>query len=273
MKSKHFRYEYRFAGQVDIGKSRKSNQDEVILSPERGFFAVSDGMGGLEQGGKASEYVKKALPVTIGTGEYKFSQLNAEEVSDFLRNTVRLISDRLYEQGNAWGHIRFGATLAGVLLHDDKAIFVCLGDSRGYLLPKYKKNPVQISEDMNIAGYLVRNGEMTKEQAKNDYRSSRLTAFVGMPEPATPETYIVDVKPGDRILLCSDGLYGMVDERKMARIMRSSGNPETVCGKLIDEANKNGGRDNISAAYIYISARDAPASVGGGQQTSLASEI
>ena len=249
MKSKHFRYEYRFAGQVDIGKSRKSNQDEVIVSPERGFFAVSDGMGGLEQGGKASEYVKKALPVTIGgTGEYKFSQLNAEEVSDFLRNTVRLISDRLYEQGNAWGHIRFGATLAGVLLHDDKAIFVCLGDSRGYLLPKYKKNPVQISEDMNIAGYLVRNGEMTKEQAKNDYRSSRLTAFVGMPEPATPETYIVDVKPGDRILLCSDGLYGMVDERKMARIMRSSGNPETVCGKLI-------------------------ASVGGGQQTSLASEI
>ena len=114
---------------------------------------------------------------------------------------------------------------------------------------------------------------MTKEQAKNDYRSSRLTAFVGMPEPATPETYIVDVKPGDRILLCSDGLYGMVDERKMARIMRSSGNPETVCGKLIDEANKNGGRDNISAAYIYISASDAPASVGGGQQTSLASEI
>ena len=126
MKSKHFRYEYRFAGQVDIGKSRKSNQDEVILSPERGFFAVSDGMGGLEQGGKASEYVKKALPVTLETGEYKFSQLNAEEVSVFLRDTVRLISDRLYEQGNAWGRIRFGATLAGVLLYDDKAIFVCL---------------------------------------------------------------------------------------------------------------------------------------------------
>ena len=53
MKSKHFKYEYLFAGQVDIGKSRKSNQDEVILSPERGFFAVSDDMGGLEQGGKA----------------------------------------------------------------------------------------------------------------------------------------------------------------------------------------------------------------------------
>ena len=95
MKSKHFKYEYLFAGQVDIGKSRKSNQDEVILSPERGFFAVSDGMGGLEQGGKASEYVKKALPVTLETGEYKFSQLNAEEVSVFLRDTVRLISDRL----------------------------------------------------------------------------------------------------------------------------------------------------------------------------------
>ncbi len=250
--NRHFNFTYRYAGLVDIGKCRESNQDEVILSPATGFFAVSDGMGGLEQGGKASEYVRKAMPITIEAGDHDRSSIGAEDMADYLTDVVRLVSDRLYDQGNTGWSIRYGATLAGVLLHRDKAIFVCLGDSRGYLLPKYKKQLRQITNDMNVAGYLVRNGEMTKEQAKNDYRSSQLTAFVGMPKPATPETFIVDVKPGDRILLCSDGLYGMAEESTIARIMRSSENPEVVCKRLIREANANGGRDNISAAYIRI---------------------
>lgn len=252
MKTTHFKYEFISSGLVDIGTQRESNQDEIILLPELGFFAVSDGMGGLEQGGKTSEYVKKALPITLEMRKHQISQMDPKQAAGFLKDTICMISDRLHDQGNSTGYIRFGATLVEVMLHEDKAVFVCLGDSRAYLLPKYKKYPVQVTEDMNIAGYLVRNGEMTKEQAKNDYRSSRLTAFVGMPKPATPETYIVDIKPGDRILLCSDGLYGMIEEREMAKTMRSSGNPEKVCKRLIDAANFNGGKDNISAVYIYV---------------------
>ena len=73
-----------------------------------------------------------------------------------------------------------------------------------------------------------------------------------MPSPATPEAYIVDVKPGDRLLLCSDGLYGMVPERELAQLMRSSKSPDKVCRRMIERANQNGGRDNISAVYIRI---------------------
>ena len=93
---------------------------------------------------------------------------------------------------------------------------------------------------------------MTKEEAAHSPLSSKLTAFVGMTAPATPEIFVTQVRPGDRILLCSDGLYGMVPEREIARILRSSRSPERVCGRLINKANENGGRDNISAVYIKI---------------------
>jgi len=73
-----------------------------------------------------------------------------------------------------------------------------------------------------------------------------------MKPPAEPEAFTVEIRPGDRILLCSDGLYGMVGERELARLMRASQNPKRVCHKLVDAANDNGGRDNISSVYIRI---------------------
>ena len=252
MKTRLFEFDYTYAGLTDVGKKRSDNQDEAVIAPDMGFFGVSDGMGGLEMGGLASSYVKEALPTLVGNGIPVFTGLNEKQVAKTLEGYVQTMSDQLFSQGNTYSYFRFGATFVGVLLFENKAIFVNLGDSRAYLLPKYKKNPVQITEDMNIAALLVKNGEMTKEQAAKSLASSRLTSFVGMPAPAMPDSFIVDVKPGDRIILCSDGLYGMVPEREMARLMRSSRSPKKVCEGLIASANKHGGRDNISAVYIYI---------------------
>lgn len=253
MRSDTFDFSYRYAALTDIGRQRESNQDEVILCPEFNFFAVSDGMGGLKHGGETSAYVKEAMPQLL---EVYYSENLRHEDADTaaagLLDSVKLLSDQLFLKANHPNYFQYGATLVGVFLHGNKAIFVCLGDSRGYQVPKFKKTPIQVTADMNVAGILVRNGEMTKEEAAGSEASSRLTAFVGMPSPATPETYIVDVKPGDRLLLCSDGLYGMIPEWEMARLMRSSKNPDKVCRRLIDCANQNGGRDNISAVYIKI---------------------
>jgi protein phosphatase len=93
---------------------------------------------------------------------------------------------------------------------------------------------------------------MTKEEALGKPESSRLTAFVGMTAPASPAVYVTKIRPGDRILLCSDGLYSMVSEREIVRIMRSSRSPTRICQRLINKANDNGGRDNISVAYVKI---------------------
>ena len=253
MRTAAFDYSYHYGALTDIGKKRNSNQDEVILCPEFNFFAVSDGMGGLRYGGETADYVKKAMPVLL---EACYSEdlwrAGADFAAEKLLNSVKLLSDQLFLQANQPNYFQYGATLTGVFLLGGKAIFVSLGDSRGYKLPRHKRNPVQITEDMNMAGILVRNGEMTKKEAVESEASSRLTAFVGMPSPATPEAYIVDVKPGDRLLLCSDGLYGMVPERELAQLMRSSKSPDKVCRRMIERANQNGGRDNISAVYIRI---------------------
>lgn len=254
MRSPMFELEYAAAGLVDIGKKRSSNQDEIILLPEQGFFAVSDGMGGLANGAEASKYVQDALPILIAVALEDYQKSPESDFAEYLlRSAAEMLSDQLFEKVNTAEWIRFGATLAGVWMLGNKAYFVCLGDSRGYLLPKYKKTLVQITEDMNIAGLLVRNGELSKEEARNHPGSSRLTAFVGMPAPATPEVYITEVKPGDRILLCSDGLYGLVEERELAKLMRSSRSTNRVCRRLIDRANENGGTDNISVVYIKVS--------------------
>ena len=252
-KLEQFDYAFRAAGLKDIGRLRDSNQDEVVLCPEIGFFAVSDGMGGLSGGALASEFVGKSMPDLMHIGANEFSEHKSiEEAAKAFRDTVRMMSDNLFEAGNAEKRFTYGATFSGVWLLGNKAIFVNLGDSRGYLLSRYKKQPIQITEDQNIAGILVRQGELTREAAKNHPASSRLTAFVGMKPPAEPEAFTVEVSPGDRILLCSDGLYGMMEERELARLMRASRSPELVCRRLIDRANENGGRDNISAAYIRI---------------------
>lgn len=254
MKTDYFNYEYRAAGLVDIGKRRQSSQDEIFLDPDAGLFGVSDGMGGLENGGAASAFVKKGLPVLLKDHQRKWKEapVTPEQAGRQLEECVRAISDHLFKSGNTERYFRFGATVAGVMLYENKAIFACLGDSRGYVLRKFKRKPEQITEDMNLAGIMVKAGEMTKEEALNSPLSSRLTAFVGMEAPATPEVFITEVRPGDRILLCSDGLYGMVPERDIARILRSSRNPDRVCRRLIGKANENGGRDNISAVYIRI---------------------
>jgi len=248
-----FKYRFKSAGLVDMGKKRSSNQDEIICCPELGFFAVSDGMGGLTDGGKTSEMIKKVMPYMIAqTATELKTKLSPDFAAELLEEQVRLISDSIYDTANKDGHIGFGATFSGLWLVDEYAVFINLGDSRGYFLSRYKKNIKQITRDHNVAAIMVEQGELTKEEAKNHPSSSRLTAFVGMPSPAAPEVFTEKVIPGDRLLLCSDGLHGMVEDERLPRILRSSKSPDKVCKRLIDEANAAGGRDNISAVYVKI---------------------
>jgi len=249
---------------VDIGKERSSNQDEVIVCPKAGFFAVSDGMGGLPDGGKASQIIKKTLPGRIKTASETLRENPLpEDAAKLLKEQIEGINDMVFfsgllkNQSQNKGKIvingtpESGATLSGVWLTGDHAVFVNLGDSRGYLLPRNRRKIRQITQDHNVAAKLVKNGCLTKKEALSHRTSCMLTRFVGN-MPAEPDIFIRKVSPGDKILLCSDGLYGMVNEEMLPTIMRSSDNPEHVCEQLVEEANTNGGRDNISVVYIEV---------------------
>ena len=253
MKSELFDNEFSVQYALDVGVLRSSNQDQVILCPEIGFFAVSDGMGGLAQGGKTSEIIAEVLPDIINeiSEELCDKKADVKKYGRVLCERVGFVSDNIFDIVNTQ-EIGFGATLSCVWLIGDSAVYVNLGDSRGYLLPRCKRKIRQITEDHNISGELLRLGEITKEEMQGHPASSRLTRFMGMPAPAYPDLFIEQVASGDRILLCSDGLSGMLNDDQIVKGLRCSKSPRIVCDKLIGSACNAGGHDNISLVYIKV---------------------
>ena len=250
-----FKYSFLAASGLDIGRSRKSNQDEVLFCPEIGFFGVSDGMGGMPKGGETSRRIKKELPLMVKkiTEDFRGGNANVvHELAEALKDLIITYNDRLFGELNIGGKYLCGATLSCVMLAGSTAIFINLGDSRGFILNNLDHSLRQITEDHNVAAELVRIGALTREQAKNHYSSSQLVQYMGMDPPAKPDCFMEEISPGDSILLCSDGLYGMLSDAELAILLRSSNDPNTVCKRLVDAANKAGGRDNISAVYITI---------------------
>ena len=246
-------YDLRYAGLVDMGRTRTSNQDEVILCPEQGFFAVSDGMGGLRDGGKTSAMIKQVLPEMIREAQAEWSARGTPEFAqELLKNSAALLSDSIYEAGNEGRSIEYGATLCGVWLVGRQAVVVNIGDSRAYWYQRRLNTFSQITKDHNIAALLVESGDLTREEAKHHHTSSRITRFMGMPRPALPDTFLLEPDAGDCLLFCSDGLHGMLEDEQIKSILQKYGDAEAACRALIDAANEAGGQDNISAVVVRL---------------------
>ena len=248
-----FDYEYSVGSLVDIGKKRKSNQDEEIICPKAGFFAVSDGMGGVSNGGDTSQLIRKVMPDIMEGALGKLSTDSSPEFAgELLKKQICIISDTIFDTANRCGRNNYGATLSSVWLIGRYAIFVNIGDSRGYLLLQDEEKIRTVTVDHNVVALLVQRGEITKEEARFHPLSYKLTRFVGMVKPALPDIFIHEVRPGDNILLCSDGLHGMINDSDLPSILRSETNPTHVCQQLVEKANANGGNDNIAVVYLKI---------------------
>jgi len=249
-----FNYNFKFTSGVDIGVRRDSNQDIIICCPENGFFAVSDGMGGLAGGSETSEMIAKTLPLLISEA-YKELIRNplAEYAAELLYEQVRLISDIIFDTLNESNcKAAYGATLCAVWFIGDYAVLINIGDSRCYLLSNRKGRIKQITNDHNVAAALVENGELTIKEARNHKSSHSLTRFVGMEKPAQPDIFIQKINDGDKLLLCSDGLYGMIEDVTLSKLMCSSDSGNVIIEHMINAANLAGGYDNISAIYIEM---------------------
>jgi protein phosphatase len=247
-------YQYRADCLTDIGKKRTSNQDVILEAPEYGFYAVSDGMGGLVHGGETSAMIKERLPLRIARifAEAK-ERLTPENATAALTEQVCLLNEEIFSLGRADNVRDFGATLTGVWFIGRHAVFINIGDSRGYIFREGGLR--QITKDHTLAAYLVASGELTPEEAFGHSSNNRLMRYMGMNPPAKPETFIEEISPGCGILLCSDGLYGMITDEEIARILQEHG--KAPAQALIDAANARGGKDNISAAYIAVEATEA----------------
>lgn len=240
----------RAATATDTGRVRQQNEDACLYSPEQGLFIVSDGMGGHQAGATAANIVVRVLPALIGH-RHSAEVPENKGISGQIVRAVTQLNTLLRQESEKHAGLRgMGATLVMVRIVGRRAYITHLGDSRAYL--DRKRRLRQLTEDHNIAAALFRLGEITRKELRDHPTRHQLSQYVGMDQDPLLKVRKLDLQAGDRLLLCSDGLSGMISNRRVARILRKQSAPESACNALVEAANAAGGRDNISVIVIDI---------------------
>ena len=229
----------------DPGRQRDHNEDAFALHAERGILLVSDGIGGHRAGETASAAVAAALPGLVDAKLQGISSSDATKTQLALRDCVVELSQELRRQSAADPEIAgLGATVVALVFRGENAWVVNMGDSRSYRLRKGRLE--LLTEDHSLMTLLVRRGEMTQAEADQHPELARLTRYVGMEGVVYPDVRAEVPAPGDRYLLCTDGLTTMVDDDRLAALLREAKDPETACRSLVEAANTAGGKDNVT---------------------------
>jgi protein phosphatase len=228
---------------------RSGNEDNftVDASDTRGLFIVADGMGGHAAGEVASE-----MAVQIVQRELAFVRsLESEEVvhlvSGALKHANRAIHDRTLTEVDKQG---MGTTASVLLIAGSRYLIGQVGDSRVYLLRDGQFS--QLTKDHSYVQEQVDAGFLTPEQARYHPYSNVITRCVGAGQDVEPDIYRGEVRPGDLYLVATDGLTGMVDDRRLAQLLNSRAEPDRKVQSLIAEANGRGGLDNITAIIVQV---------------------
>ncbi len=234
---------------TDMGQGRTANEDRCLISPERDLFIVADGMGGQQAGEVAAEAVVSLLPTLLRqrvAGAPVFRRRVAELL---LREAILDLSRRLWSEGTVRPELRgLGATVAVVWLRPPFAHLAHMGDSRIYL---YRGGHLaQSTEDHSVVALLVRSGEVSPEAALHHPARNQLSRYVGMEGDVYADVRTIQLQPGDRLLLCTDGLTRPLADERIAAVLAGQAEPEAACRALVAAASAAGGADNITALAV-----------------------
>jgi protein phosphatase len=241
------------AARTDVGMVRAGNEDSFFADADahRGLFVVADGMGGHAAGEVASamavEIVRRDL------AEVKaLSETAVPVLTDALKAANESIFRRTVTELDKQG---MGTTASVLLIANSRYLIGQVGDSRVYLLRDGTLQ--QVTKDHSYVQEQVDAGYLTPEQARNHPYSNVITRCVGASDNVEPDTYTGDARPGDVFLVASDGLTGMVDDRRLAYLLALPLDPRKIVDALIKDANARGGLDNITAIVIRIEGADS----------------
>lgn len=223
------------------GKSRKTNEDAYMA--EEPIFCVADGMGGHFGGEIASKTAIDTLK------SYKKEIISGKNPHKVLLNAFAKASEQIIEQAEKNPHQHgMGTTLSAIYL-SKKTLYCChIGDSRIYLIRN--NNIKQISKDHSFVAELLETGQITPEEARNHPNRNIITRALGVEGESNPDLFTLGLKKSDRILICSDGLHTMLNDKEILDTIKNYPSLEDSCSKLISEANNRGGLDNITAVLI-----------------------
>jgi serine/threonine protein phosphatase PrpC len=225
---------------TDTGRQRRENEDNAFARAP--VFVVADGMGGARAGEVASK-------IAIETFERDLPGDGSPE--DRLAGCVREANRRIYEVSRSeHEHAGMGTTLTAAYLDDSDLAIAHVGDSRAYLFRDGELT--RLTRDHSLVQELVQRGKLTEEQASEHPQRSIITRALG-PEPDVDvDTRTYPVRPGDVLLLCSDGLNSMLSDEQIAHVLASAGSLREAADELIAEANEAGGRDNITVVLFRL---------------------
>jgi serine/threonine protein phosphatase PrpC len=223
----------------DRGLVRPANEDSFLL--RRGLYAVCDGMGGARGGEVASQMACLGLlalnPASAGQQDLRAAIANANQ--------------SIVQRGAGEAHLLgMGTTLTAMLVREGHLTLAHVGDSRAYLL--HGGELTQLTEDHSWVGEMVRRGELTPEQAAIHPHRSVITRALGTDGEIDPDLLEIPVVQGDRILLCSDGLTGMVSDSEIAELLGRDGEPQEVAELLVKAALAGGGEDNVTVLVVDV---------------------
>jgi PPM family protein phosphatase len=237
------------AARTDVGMIRSGNEDNfaVHANGDRGLFIVADGMGGHAAGEVASEMAVQIIERELQSIQNLDDRTVAETVAEALRKANRNIHDRTITEVDKQG---MGTTASVLLISRLKYMIGQVGDSRVYRLRDGALQ--QLTKDHSYVQEQVDAGFLTPEQARYHPYSNVITRCVGASPEVEPDIYAGEAKVGDLFLVASDGLTGMVDDRRLQMLLMSRAEPERKVHALISEANGRGGLDNITAIVVQV---------------------
>lgn len=233
---------------TDIGKVRNKNQDQAVAAingKNQILGLVCDGMGGHKAGEIASHVVEDHV-LTCFRGIPPF--IDEEEVENWLMDTVLEAHQIVKRMANMDEDTKGMGTTAAIAVVMDEQVYTChVGDSRIYL---YNENGIeQLTRDHTLVNELIERGAISKEQGKNHRQKNILMQAIGADMDIVPEMNKVDLN-GRNVLICSDGLYNNLSEQDMIKILRKKDMIKNKVHELINQANEQGGSDNIAVVLI-----------------------
>lgn len=243
------------AARSDVGMIRAGNEDSFFADANttRGIFIVADGMGGHAAGEVASEMAVQIITRQVNGVSDLAQRESIRLMVNALKEANRAIYERTLSEVDKQG---MGTTASALLIAGNRYLIGQVGDSRVYMLRDGALT--QVTKDHSYVQEQVDAGYLTPEQARYHPYSNVITRCVGASDSVEPDTYSGEIKGGDLFLVASDGLTGMVDDRRLQQILLQRTSPGPMVDALIREANGRGGLDNITCIVVQVTEVDPP---------------